>query len=369
MKVQFLDVLSGYHEHEKEFKEAAFRVLESGCYISGPEVENFELNFSKFTGAYHAVGVANGLDAIYITLLALNIGPGDEVIIPSNTFIATWLAVSRCGAIPVPVEPKITTMNIDPTKVAGAITSKTKAIIAVHLYGQPADLNHLISIAKQNNLKLIEDAAQAHGASYFDKKIGSHSDFVAWSFYPGKNLGAFGDAGAITTNNKELAEKVRKISNYGSEVKYVNDVLGVNSRLDPIQAAFLNIKLASIETWNAHRAKVAEYYNTYLKDCGLELPFVDDNRKSAWHLYVIRHPKRDQIVYEMSKLGIQILIHYPIPPHLQNAYANLGYKLGDFPIAESLANEVMSLPLGPHIKSEEVRYVVRSLRVVLKELI
>ena len=368
MKVQFLDVLSGYNEHKDEFKKAALRVLESGCYISGPEVEDFELNFSKFTDADYTVGVANGLDAIYIALLALNIGPGDEVIVPSNTFIATWLAVSRCGAIPVPVEPKITTMNIDPTKIASVITSKTKAIIAAHLYGQPADLDDLICIAKQNNLKLIEDAAQAHGAKYFDKKIGSHSDFVSWSFYPGKNLGAFGDAGAITTNNKDLAGKVRKIGNYGSEVKYVNDLLGVNSRLDPIQAAFLNIKLASIQSWNTHRVKVAECYNTYLKGSGIELPFVDDNRKSAWHLYVIRHHKRDQIVYEMSKLGIQILIHYPIPPHLQKAYTSLGYKVGDFPVAELLANEVMSLPIGPHIKMDQVEYVAKSLRGVLNLL-
>jgi dTDP-4-amino-4,6-dideoxygalactose transaminase len=360
MSIPFLDLYASYKELETEIDGAVKRVLNSGFYILGPEVEAFESEYAQFCDANYCVGVGNGLDAIYISLKALGIGIGDEVLVPSNTYIATWLAVSQCGAKPVPVEPSIDSYNIDPSLITKAITNKTKAIIAVHLYGRPAPLDEILNIAKKFGLKVIEDAAQAHGAVYKDKKIGGHSDMVAWSFYPGKNLGAFGDGGAITTNSEELANKAAVIRNYGSERKYVNDVKGLNSRLDPLQAAILRVKLSKLDEWNARRKEIAKTYAEAFKAAGLYVPKEESGCNSSWHLYVLRHSKRNDIARELDALGVSVLIHYPIPPHLQNAYSSLEYVRGSFPIAEKLSDEVFSVPIGPHLSPKDIQRVVES---------
>lgn len=365
MSIPFLDLHATYKELEVEIDSAVKRVLNSGFYILGPEVENFENEYAQFCDANYCVGVGNGLDAIYISLKALGVGVGDEVLVPTNTYIATWLAVSQCGARPVPVEPSIDSYNIDASLIAKAVTNKTKAIIAVHLYGRPAPLDEILSFAKQFNLKVIEDAAQAHGAIYKNKKIGGHSDMVTWSFYPGKNLGAFGDGGAITTNCEELAKKAAVIRNYGSERKYVNDVRGLNSRLDPLQAAILRVKLSKLDEWNARRIEIAKTYDDAFGSAGFYIPKEESGCRSSWHLYVLRHSNRNDIVKALDSLGVSALIHYPIPPHLQNAYSNLEYVSGDFPIAEKLSNEVFSLPIGPHLSTEDMQRVVESVLKVV----
>ena len=348
-----------------DLDKAVKRVLNSGFYILGPEVEAFEDEFAHFCDVNYCIGVGNGLDAIYISLKALGVGVGDEVLVPTNTYIATWLAVSQCGAKPVPVEPSIDSYNIDHTLITKAITKNTKAIIAVHLYGQPAPLDEILGIAKEFNLKVIEDAAQAHGAVYKGRKIGSHSDMVTWSFYPGKNLGAFGDGGAITTNNEELARKAAVIRNYGSEYKYVNDVKGLNSRLDPMQAAILRVKLSKLDEWNARRREIVKIYNDAFKSTKLLIPKQEGGCSSSWHLYVLRHLKRDDIVKDLNALGINALIHYPIPPHLQKAYHSLGYERGDFPVAEKLSDEVFSLPIGPHLSRIDAERIALSVLKVV----
>jgi dTDP-4-amino-4,6-dideoxygalactose transaminase len=361
MNIPFLNLHAAYKELKEDIDAAVQRVLGSGIYILGSEVEAFESEYSAYCDANFCVGVGNGLDAIYISLKSLDIGPGDEVLVPSNTYIATWLAVSQCGAIPVPIEPDIETYNINPSLIPNLISKNTKAIIVVHLYGQPAPLDEILKFAQEFNLKVIEDAAQAHGASYKEKKIGTHSDMVTWSFYPGKNLGAFGDGGAITTNSEELAKKATVIRNYGSEHKYLNDVKGLNSRLDPLQAAMLRVKLAKLDEWNARRKVIAKTYDEFFKSSGMNIPKEQDGFNSSWHLYVLRHPNRDEIVKKLNGLGINTLIHYPIPPHLQKAFSCLGYVKGDFPVAEKLSNEVFSLPMGPHLSEEDVRRVVSTL--------
>jgi dTDP-4-amino-4,6-dideoxygalactose transaminase len=358
MKIPFLDLQATYRELKEEIDRSVGRVFESGYYILGPEVEAFESEFAQYCQANHCVGVGNGLDAIYIALKALDIGPGDEVLVPSNTYIATWLAVTQCGATPIPVEPSIETYNINPAELLKAITPKTKAIIAVHLYGQPAPLEEILKIANQFDLRVIEDAAQAHGAIYKGKKIGAHSDLVTWSFYPGKNLGAFGDGGAITTNNKDLANTAAVFRNYGSEQKYQNKVLGLNSRLDPMQAAILRVKLRKLDEWNSRRKVIASLYSEVFKENHLSIPRVDEDTSSSWHLYVLRHHKRDQIVKAMNDLEIGVFIHYPIPPHLQIAYKHLGYSKGSLPVAEKLSSEIFSLPIGPHLSANESRHVI-----------
>lgn len=347
--VPFLDLKGPYQELKEELDGAYLRVMESGWYILGEEVDAFEGEYAAYCGAKYCVGVANGLDALHLALLALGVGIGDEVIVPSNTYIATWLAVSQCGATPIPVEPDAATYNIDPACIEAAITSRTKVILPVHLYGQPADMDPILAIARKHGLKVLEDGAQAHGARYKGKRIGSHGDVVAWSFYPGKNLGAFGDGGAITTNDAEIAERIRVLHNYGSRVKYVNDVCGFNSRLDPIQAAALRVKLKVLDSWNARRTSIASRYQAELVNSGFTLPFVPDWAESAWHLYVVLHPQRDAWQKKLSEAGIDTLIHYPIPPHLQQAYAPAGFVRGQFPIAEHIANDCLSLPIGPHI--------------------
>lgn len=351
--VPFLDLRAAYRELKAEIDAAVARVLDSGWYILGQEVEAFEAEYAAYCGAQHCVGVANGLDALHLALLAMEVGPGDEVIVPSNTYIATWLAVSQCGATPVPVEPDPATYNLDPQRIEAAITPRTKVILPVHLYGLPADLDPILAIAQRHGLRVLEDAAQAHGARYKGQRIGAHGDAVAWSFYPGKNLGALGDAGAVTTNDPQLADRIRVLRNYGSRVKYVNEVQGWNSRLDPLQAAILRVKLAHLDEWNARRAEIAALYLRELADCGVVLPQVPDWAQPVWHLFVVRHPRRDDFQQRLAQAGVQTLIHYPIPPHRQAAYAGLGIAPGTLPIAERLAAEVLSLPMGPHLSSAQ----------------
>lgn len=355
--IPFLDLRPTHEEIATELDEALQRVIRSGTFILGAEVEAFEAEFSRFVGAKHCVGVASGLDALQLTLRAMGVGTGDEVIVPSNTYIATWLAVSHCGALPIPVEPLELTGNLDPNRIEKAITSRTKVILPVHLYGQPADLGPIIEIARKHGLLVLEDAAQAHGAKYRGARIGADGDAVAWSFYPGKNLGALGDAGAVTTNCEKLAERVRLLRNYGSREKYINEVVGWNSRLDPIHAAILRVKLRHLPKWNVRRALVAECYFRRLQECGLRLPQIAEGCMSSWHLFVVRHPRRQMFMDQLAKEGIGALIHYPIPPHRQKAYGNLRYSDESLPIASRLADEVVSLPMGPHLSPEQAIFV------------
>jgi dTDP-4-amino-4,6-dideoxygalactose transaminase len=362
MNVPFLSPAAAYAELQPELEAAILTSLRSGWYIGGEDVAAFENDFAAYTGALHCVGVANGLDALHLALRAMDIGPGHEVIVPSNTYIATWLAVSYCGATPVPVEPCDATSNLDPTLIERAITARTRAIIPVHLYGQPADLDPILALARKHGLRVLEDAAQAHGARYKGTRIGTHSDAVAWSFYPGKNLGALGDAGAVTTNNPEIAERVRVLGNYGSRVKYVNDVPGYNSRLDPVQAVALRVKLRHLDEWNARRAAIAARYTAELAGSGLLLPTIPSWAAPAWHLYTVRHPRRDALQSALQQSGIGTLIHYPIPPHLQQAYKALNHPAGSFPIAERMANQLLSLPIGPQLDDAGVAYVIDAIR-------
>jgi dTDP-4-amino-4,6-dideoxygalactose transaminase len=358
MNVPFLDLKAQHVGLRSELEEAFRRVLDSGWYILGSEVDAFETEYAEYCGAKHCVGVGNGLDALHFALLAMNIGLDDEVIVPSNTYIATWLAVSQCGARPIPVEPDEATFNINPSLIEAAITPRTRAILPVHLYGQPVDLDPILAIARKHGLKVLEDGAQAHGARYKGQRIGAHGDAVAWSYYPGKNLGAMGDGGAVTTNDAEIADRIRVLRNYGSRVKYVNEVQGYNSRLDPLQAAILRVKLAHLDEWNGRRVAIANLYQNALAGCGLNLPYVPDWAEPAWHLYVMRYPRRDVLQQKLAGAGIGTLIHYPIPPHRQRAYSQAGWGLGAFPLAEQMANEVLSLPMGPDLSLDEAAQVV-----------
>lgn len=345
MSVPFLDLKEIYHGLRAEIDVAVQRTLNSGRYVLGAEVSAFEREFAAYCESSYCVGVASGLDALHLALLALGVGPGDEVIVPSNTYIATWLAVSQCGATPIAVEPDLDTYNIAPSLISAAITPKTKVIVAVHLYGQPADLDPIIALARRHNLKVLEDGAQAHGARYKGKRLGAHGDAVAWSFYPGKNLGAFGDGGAVTTDDQELASKIRVLGNYGSRRKYVNDVAGFNSRLDEIQAAVLRVKLNHLDRFNDIRRFTAQTYLKSLVGNSIVLPRVPDWAEPVWHLFVVRCVDRDLLNTELSEVGIETLIHYPIPPHLQGAYKGMNLTKGAFPISEKIHDEVLSLPM------------------------
>src|SRR5208337_1094675 len=356
--VPFLDLYASYRELKNDIDAAISRVLESGWYILGAEVEAFEREFAAWCGTAHCVGVGNGLDALTLGLRALGVGPGDEVIVPTNTYIATWLAVSQCGARLVPVEPDPTTHNIAPPTISRAITPRTKVIIPVHLYGQPADMDAILALARAHNLHVLEDAAQAHGALYKGRRIGAHGDLVAWSFYPGKNLGAFGDGGALTTNDSDLQERIALLRNYGSRTRYVHEVRGVNSRLDPIQAAILRVKLQHLDTWNSRRRTIAERYRAGIAVPGLTLPMTSPESMPSWHLFVIRHPRRDEFRARLEQAGVTCLIHYPIPPHRQNAYAAEFGPAERFPITAQLAGEILSLPIGPHLDSGMVDVVI-----------
>jgi dTDP-4-amino-4,6-dideoxygalactose transaminase len=369
MSIPFLDLKAMNLAHADGLQAAFARVLESGWYILGKEVEQFEQRFAAYCEARHGIGVANGLDAIMLALKGYGIQAGDEVIVPSNTFIATWLAVSQCGATPVPVEPVGATFNLDPARVEAAITPRTRAIVAVHLYGQPADMDPLRALADKHGLKLIEDAAQAHGARYKGRRAGSLGHAAAFSFYPGKNLGALGDGGGIVTDDDALDAMVRTYRNYGSQKKYHNLVQGFNSRLDELQAAFLSVKLATLDADNAARRAIAARYDALLADTpGLVLPQVPEWAEPVWHLYVVRHAKRDVLAARLAEAGIGTIVHYPVAPHLQQAYAELGYKEGDFPIAEAIHREVLSLPMGPGMTAEHVEQVAAAVRAACAAL-
>ena len=362
--IPFLDLAAATHELKAEINSAVARVVGSGWYIGGPEVAGFEAEWAAYCGAKHSVGVGNGLDALHLALKAAGVGPGDEVIVASNGYIATQLAVTMAGATPVPVEPDPATHNLDPAKIEAAITPRTKAILPTHLYGQPADLDAIAAVAAQHGLVVIDDAAQAHGAKYKGERLGGRTgSTTCWSYYPSKNLGALGDGGAVTTSDPEVARRVRRLGNYGSDIRYVNQELGVNSRLDPIHAAVLRAKLAKLDEWNARRATIAAYYQTALAGCdGLTLPHVPDWAEPAWHLYVVQSDDRDRLAARLAEAGVQTLIHYPIPPHRQLAYAGMGLAEGSLPIAERLAKRVLSLPIGPHLGLDRAERVADAVR-------
>lgn len=362
-KVPFLDMKSPYLELKNELDEAYRRVMESGWYILGQEVEEFEREFALYCGVSYCIGVGNGLDALHLILRAYEIGPGDEVIVPANTYIATWLAVSYAGAIPVPVEPDPHTYNLDPSRVETAITPRTRAVLPVHLYGQPADMDPLNNLAARYNLKVIEDAAQAQGAAYKGRLTGNLGDAAGFSFYPGKNLGALGDAGAIVTNDAGLADRVRVLHNYGSRVKYYNEVKGYNSRLDVLQAAFLRVKLNHLDHWNDLRCNIAQYYLDAMGDLpSVTLPHTLEDAKNIWHIFPVRHPQRDALQKHLRAGGVDTLIHYPVPPHLSDAYTEMGLKKGAFLLSEEIADTELSLPMGPHMSLDDAKYVVALIR-------
>lgn len=367
MKIPFLDLKAPYLELKTGLDKAYEHVMASGWYVNGEEVSSFEGEFASYCGSRHCVGVANGLDAIHLILRAYGIGVRDEVIVPAHTFIATWLAVSHVGATPVPVEPDEQTYNINPELIEEKITSKTKAIIVVHLYGQPADMDSINTIAEKHGLKVIEDAAQAHGAYYKGRRVGSLGDAAGFSFYPGKNLGAFGDGGAVTSKHEDLSEKVRMLGNYGSKVKYEHDALGTNSRLDEMQAALLRVKLEVLDEWNERRKNVASIYSKVLSGLsdGLVLPVCASEIDSVWHLFVLRHPERDFICQKMEEEGVATLIHYPHACHKTKAYVS-DFKSFDLPIAESFADQVFSIPMGPHLSDIEIEKVCDVLKMAVK---
>jgi len=373
MKIPFVDLNAQHAEIKKELKQAIKRVIEKSDFILGEEVRSFEKEFADYIGAKFAVGVNSGTDALFLGLLSLGVEKGDEVIVPAFTFIATALAVSFTGARPVFVDIDEQTYNIDINKIEKAITKKTKAIIPVHLYGQPADMHPILQIAKRHNLRIIEDCAQAHGAEYrfqetsnqkpVTRKVGSIGDIGCFSFYPTKNLGACGDGGMVVTNNKKIYKRLFMLRNYGRRDRYNHLVLGYNSRLDTVQAAILRLKLQKLDKWNNMRRQNAKIYNKYLKDCpGLVIPKEEEHLRHVYHIYAIRTKNRNEICDRLKQEGISVLIHYPIPLHLQPVYKNLGYRRGDFPISEKVANEVISLPMFPHLKIKDIEYVSNVLK-------
>jgi dTDP-4-amino-4,6-dideoxygalactose transaminase len=358
VNIPFLDLRAQHAGIEHEIEAAFLRVLRSGRYILGAEVAAFEEEFADYCGVKHCIGVGNGLDALHLVLRALGVGPGDEVIVPSNTYVATWLAVSHCGARPVPVEPEERSYNLDPARIESAITPRTRAIIPVHLYGVPADMAPICEVARKRGIRVVEDAAQAHGARYAGRRVGGLGDAAGFSFYPTKNLGAMGDGGAVTTNDDQLAERVRALRNYGSSVKYRNETKGFNSRLDELQAALLRVQLSQLDHRNAARRNVAAAYLRDLAQTGLTLPVTADWAEPVWHLFVVRSRRREALQRHLASAGIGTMIHYPVPPHLQPAYADLGIAAGQFPIAEAMHREVLSLPIWPGIAAGSVDRVV-----------
>lgn len=355
MKIPFLNFEPQHSLIKKKMMDAFEKVYDSNWYIMGKHLAEFEKNYAVFSKTNFAVGVANGLDALYLSLKALGIGPGDEVIVPSNTYIATALAVSYTGAVPVFVEPDYRTYNISPENIIKAISRNTKAIMPVHLYGQACEMDAIMELAHKHGLFVVEDNAQAHQATFNGKITGSFGDINGVSFYPGKNLGALGDAGAVTTNDEELAKKVIALRNYGSHVKYKNEVIGHNMRLDELQAAFLSVKLDHISEWTRQRQEIAQWYDEALAGVGdLILPYIHPSASHVYHLYVIRTTRRDELQKHLTNNEIGTLIHYPIPPHLQEAYRHLGYSKGSFPLAEELADTSLSIPLWPGMTQEQV---------------
>lgn len=358
MKVNFLDIWRLHQPIRAQLDEAYKRVMDSGWFVMGPELAAFELEFAAFSNVKHCIGVGNGLDALHLLLRAYGIGPGDEVIVPSNTFIATWLAVSQCGATPVAVEPDVNTHNINPALIAAAITSKTKAIMPVHLYGQPADMDPINQLAAEYGLVVIEDAAQAQGALYKGQQVGSLGHAAGTSFYPGKNLGALGDGGAVLTNDDAIADQVLRLRNYGSSIKYQHDLAGYNTRLDELQAAFLREKLKVLDGWNNKRKAIAKTYTELLSSADCITPMVPEYADPVWHLYVIRSQQRDKLKAYLEQHGVTTVIHYPIPPHRQACY--LEYLSQSLPIADMLAGEVLSLPMSPDLRDDELVEVARA---------
>lgn len=362
-RIPYLDIKAGNALVQKELNQAFERIIDSGWFILGKAVEAFEADFAAYVGVKHCVGVGNGLEALHLILRAYGIGPGDEVIVPSNTYIATWLAVTYAGARPVPVEPDPRTYNLDPYRIDSAITSNTRAILPAHLYGQTADMDPIMAIAEKYNLVVIEDAAQAHGARYRDRMCGSLGHAAGFSFYPGKNLGALGDAGAVTTDDDALAERLRALRNYGSKKKYENDLLGFNTRLDELQAAFLSVKLPHLDGWNERRREIAAFYtHAFSQIPELIVPEVPEGSQPVWHIYALRCNRRDELQTYLSGAGIGTLIHYPIPPHLSGAYAELGYRKGQFPIAEAIAETELSLPISPTMTLDDAEVVANAVK-------
>lgn len=358
MKIPFVSFEPMHQEIESEILEKFKAVFEKNSFIQGTEVKQFDEEFAAYCGAKYCVGCGNGLDALYLILRAYEIGAGDEVIIPSNTYIATALAVTYSGATPIFVEPDLATYNIDPKLIESAITEKTKAIMAVHLYGQTADMDPILALGKKYNLKVIEDAAQAHGAMYNGLRTGNLGDASGFSFYPGKNLGALGDGGAVVTNDKELADKIRALANYGSDRKYHHLYKGTNSRLDEVQAAFLRIKLKNLEKWNRSRKQTAKKYLDGITNSLVVKPVVADYAEHVWHLFVLRTKNRDRFVEYLNGHGIGTTIHYPIPMHMQGAYEDLGLREGALPLAEKICSEVVSIPMWYGMNEDEIQFVI-----------
>jgi dTDP-4-amino-4,6-dideoxygalactose transaminase len=355
MLIPFYSTAAQHAQVRAEVLAAIAAVYDRQWYILGEEVAAFEQEYAAASGTAHAVGVGNGLEALTLALRALGIGPGDEVLVPSNTYIATWLAVSHIGATPVPVEPELATSNLDPARLAAALTPHTRAIVPVHLYGQPCRMPEILAFAHQHSLSVVEDNAQAQGATFNGQLTGSFGHANATSFYPTKNLGALGDAGAITTNDADMAQQLRRLRNYGSAHKNHHETLGYNSRLDELQAAVLRVKLRYVEAWTQQRRQLASWYNQYLADVpGLQLPVVAKGAEPVWHLYVVHTTRREALGQHLAANGIGTLMHYPIPPHLQPAYAHLGLELGALPIAEQLADTCLSLPLWPGMTEAQV---------------
>lgn len=365
--IPILDLKRPYDELRAELDTAWSKVAVSGWYILGGEVEAFEREFAAYCGSAHCIGVANGLEALELILRGMGIGPGDEVIVPSNTYIASWLAVSAVGAEPAPVEPRRETANLDPERLEAAITPRTKAVMAVHLYGQTAEMDGILAVARRHGLRVVEDAAQAHGASWNGEKAGALSDAAAFSFYPTKNLGCLGDGGAVTTSDPVLADKLRLLRNYGSRRKYYNEQKGMNSRLDELQAALLRVKLKRLDEWNSRRERIAALYAERLSGVpGMTLPNVAVGARPCWHQYAIACDNRDAVRKALEQRGVQTLIHYPVPPHLSGAYAGR-WPAGTFPVAEDLAAHTLSLPMGPHLRPEEAKEVAATLTAALRK--
>ena len=367
IRIPYLDLKAVNAEVQEKLEQAYSRVLDSGWFILGKEVRAFEESFAAYVGVKHCVGVGNGLEALHLILRAYGIGAGDEVIVPSNTYIATWLAVTYAGARPIPVEPDPRTTNLDPTRIEMALTERTRALLPVHLYGQPAEMDPIMDIANRHGLVVVEDAAQAHGARYQGRMCGSLGHAAGFSFYPGKNLGALGDAGAVTTNDDALAEAVRSLRNYGSQKKYENERLGFNSRLDELQAAFLNVKLPHLEQWGRHRQAIADRYTEiFSMEPGLIVPYVPERSSHVWHIYPLRCTRRDALQAYLAREGIETLIHYPHPPHRSEAYAFSGYPEGAFPLAEEIARTELSLPISPVMSLADAEAVAQAVIAFLK---
>lgn len=368
MEIPFLDVGETYRELQDEIDATVARVLNKGWYICGEELAAFEEEFAAFCGVKHCIGVSNGLDALHLVLRALDIGVEDEVLVPSATFIATWLAVSYAGAKPVPIEVDLETYNLNPELLSSGISNRTKAIMPVHLYGQTADMHLINEIADLHGVQVIEDAAQAHGAKHQGRRAGGLARAAGFSFYPGKNLGAFGDGGAVTTNDDALAEKIRFLTNYGSKEKYVHEIKGFNCRLDELQAAILRVKLKKLEEWNRKRQIVAKQYDKLLSEVEeIIIPRVKDDNQSVFYLYVIRTKQRDALRAYLQDQGIGTHMHYPYPPHLQPAYRDLGFKKGDFSIAEEISKTCLSLPASQSMNDESVNYVCKHIKAFFRK--